>query len=58
MKNSDDYDERYIKIEFDSDDELPLNNTIKIPTMTVVVSAIFLENKYPHIFLDGCLYKI
>ena len=59
MKNSDDYDERYIKIKFDSDDELPLNNTIKIPTMTVVVSAIFLENKYyPHIFLDGCLYKI
>ena len=27
-KNSDDYDEKYIKIKFDSDDELPLNKTI------------------------------
>ena len=27
-KNSDDYDEKYIKIKFDSDDILPLNKTI------------------------------
>ena len=27
-KNSDDYDEKYIKIKFDSDYELPLNKTI------------------------------
>ena len=61
-KNSDDYDydEKYIKIKFDSDDELPLNKTIEIPTITVVVRAIFLENNkyYPHDFLDECLYKI
>ena len=49
MKNSDDYDERYIKIKFDSDDELPLNNTIKIPTMTVVVMLFFLKINI-HIF--------
>ena len=27
-KNSDDYDEKYMKINFNSDDELPLNKTI------------------------------
>ena len=61
-KNSDDYDydEKYIKIKFDLDDELPLNKTIEIPTITAVVRAIFLENnKYcPQVFLDECLYKI
>ena len=43
-KNSDDFDEKYMKIKFNSDDELPLNKTIEISTITKV-------------FLD-CLYKI
>ena len=34
-KNSDDYDEKYMKIKFSSDDELPLNKTIEIPVMFV-----------------------
>ena len=41
IKNLDDYDEKYIKIKFNSDDELPLNKTINIPTITIVVRAIF-----------------
>ena len=32
-KNSDDYDEKYMKIKFNSDDELPLNKTIDVPTI-------------------------
>ena len=40
-KNS---DEKYMKIKFSLDNELSLNKTIEIPTMTVVVRAIFLEN--------------
>ena len=58
-KNSNDYDEKYMKIKFDSDDELPLNKMVEIPTTTVVVRAIFLENNkyYPQGFLDKCLYK-
>ena len=43
-KNSNDFDEKYMKIKFNSDDELPLNKTREIPIMTVVVRAIFLEN--------------
>ena len=58
-KQSDDYDEKYIKIKFYLDDELPLNKTIEIPVMIIVVRAIFYENKYyPHIFLNECLYEI
>ena len=41
-KNSDDYDEKYMKIKFNSDNELPLNKTIEIPTMAIVVRAVFL----------------
>ena len=42
-KNSGDHDEKYIKIKINSDDELTLNKTIEIPTMTVVIRAIFFK---------------
>ena len=59
-KNSDDYDQNYTKIKFNSDDELPLNKTVEIPTMTIVVRSIFLENNkyYPYVLLDECQYKL
>ena len=59
-KNSDDYDEKYMKIKFNLDDKLPLNKTIEIPSMIVVVRTVFHENNkyYPHVFLDECLYKL
>ena len=46
-----------MKIKFN---DLPLNETIKISTITIAVRAIFLENNkyYSQIFLDECLYKI
>ena len=49
-KNSDDYDEKYMKIKFNSDDVLPINKAIEFPNMTIVVRAFFLEN--------NSLYKI
>ena len=47
-------------MKFYSDEELPLNKTIKIPNMTIVVRAVFHENNkyYPQVFLDECLYKL
>ena len=61
-KNSDDYDydEKYIKLENDSDDELPLNKTIEIPTIAMFARGIFLANTkfYSQVFLDECLHKI
>ena len=46
-----------MKIKFYEDDELPLNKTIEISSMIIVVRAIFLENnKYsPQNFLNECL---
>ena len=59
-KKSDDYDEKYMKIEFDSNDKLLLNKMIQIPVMAIVVRGIFYQNNkyYPQVFLDKCMYKI
>ena len=59
-KKSDDYDEKYMKMKFDSDDELPLNKTTEITVVVIVVRAIFYENNkyYPQDFLDECLYGL
>ena len=59
-KNSDDYDEKYRKIKFNSDDDLPLNKMIEISSMTIIVRVVFHENNkyYPQVFLDKCLYKV
>ena len=48
-----------MNIKFSSDDSLPLNKTIEIPIVTIVVTAVFHENdKYnPQFFLDECLCK-
>ena len=49
-----------MKIKFNSDDELPLNNATEIPSMIIVINAVFHENDkyYPQVFLDECLYKL
>ena len=59
-KKSDDYDDKCMKIKLDSDYKSPLNKTIEIPVMIIVVRAIFHENNkyYPQVFLDECLSKI
>ena len=59
-KNSDDYDEKYMKIEFNSDEKLPLNKAIEIPSMITVARAAIHESNqyYPQLFSDECLYKL
>ena len=46
-----------MKIKFNLDDELPLNKTIEIRSMIVVIRAVFHENDkyYPQVFLNECL---
>ena len=39
--NLDDYDEKYMKIKFHLDDELPQNKKIKIHSMIIVVRDVF-----------------
>ena len=50
---------KYLKIKFNSDDELPLNKTVEIPSMIIVTRTVFDENNkyYPQVFLDDCLYN-
>ena len=49
-----------MNIKGNSDDKLSLNKTVEIPTITIVVRTVFLENNknYPHVLSDECLYKI
>ena len=61
-KNSDYYDEKYMKIKSGLDDDLPLNKMIEIQIIAIVVNAIFSflknNNYYLQSFLNECLYKI
>ena len=59
-KNSDDYNEKCMKIKFYLDSKLPLNETIESPSMVIVFRVIFHENKkyYPQVFLNECLYEL
>ena len=54
------YAKDYIKIKFDSDDNLPLNKILKLRVLTVIIRNIFEKDSrhYPQIFLDDCLYEI
>ena len=49
-----------LKFNSDSDDQLPLNKTIQITSIIIVVRADVHENNkyYPQVFLDDCLYKL
>ena len=59
-KNSNNYDEKYVKVKFNSDDDLPLNKMIEIYNVAIVATAIFYENNkyYPQYFLDEYLYNL
>ena len=47
-----------MEIKFNSDDEFSPNKTIEIPSMIIVVRAVFHENSkyYSQVVLDECLY--
>ena len=49
-----------MKIKFNSDDNLPLNKTVKFRVLTVIIRNIFEKDDkyYPQIFLDDCLYDM
>ena len=57
--NLDKFNEKYMKIKLNSDDDLPLNKTLEFRNMIIVVRAVFHEeNKYyPKAFLHECLHN-
>ena len=60
--NSDecDYEKDYIKIKFNSDDDLPLNRKLKFHNMAITNRSVFEEDGkfYRHVFLDDTLYEL
>ena len=56
---SGEYEKDYMKIKFNSDDHLPLNEILKLHNLTIIFRSVFEEDDkyYPQVFLDGRLYK-
>ena len=54
------YEKDYMKIKFNSDDELPLNKPLKFHLMTITIRSVFEEDGklYPQVFLDDTLYEL
>ena len=50
----------FMKIKFNSDDNLPLNKTLKLHNITIIIRSVFEEDGkyYPQVFLDECLYEL
>ena len=55
-----DYEKDYLKIKFNSDDDLPLNKPLKFHSMTRTMESVFEEDGklYPQVFLDDTLYEL
>ena len=55
-----DYEKDYMKIKFNSDDDLPLNKPLKFHLMTITIRRVFEEDgkRYPQVFLDDALYEL
>ena len=49
----------YAKIGVNTDDDMPLNKQLKLPTLTITFRCIFQNGKKlcPQIYLDDCLYE-
>ena len=55
-----DYEKDYMKIKFNSDDDLPLNKQLKFHNMAITIRSVFEEDgkRYPQVFLDDTLYEL
>ena len=54
-----DYEKDYMKIAFNSVDNLPLNKPLKFHNMATTIRSVFKDDKlYPQVFLDDTLYEL
>ena len=55
-----DYEKDYMKIKFNSDDDLPLNKQLKFHNMTIAIRSVFEEDGKLclQVFLDDTLYEL
>ena len=54
------YEKDFLKIKFNSDDNLSLNKILELHNMTIVIRSIFQEDGkyYPQIFIDECFCEL
>ena len=54
------YNKDFMKIKFNTDDNLPLNKPLKLYLLTIIVRSIFEGDGkfYPQLYLDNCLYEV
>ena len=54
------YNKDFMKVKFDTDDDLPLNKTLKFRNVTIVTRSVFEEDGkfFPQVYLDECLYEL
>ena len=54
-----DYEKDYMKIKFNSDDDLPLNKPLNFHNMTITIRSVYKKDDklYPQVFLDDTLYE-
>ena len=54
------YDDNYMKIKFNTDDNILLKKIIYLPTITITIRSVTKkdDNNYLQVFLDECLYQI
>ena len=54
------YKKDFMKIKFESDDNLPLGKTFSISDIIIVAASVLEKDGkfYPQIFLDECVYKL
>ena len=55
-----DYEKDYMKIKFNSDDNLLLNKPLKFHNITITIRSVFKKDGklYPQLFLDDTLYEL
>ena len=55
-----DYEKDYMKIKFNSNDNLPLNKPLKFHVMTITIRSVFERygKLYPQVYLDDSLYEL
>ena len=58
--NDSEYDKDYIKIKFNTDDNIPLNKELYFPAITVIIRCVFEKDGkyYPQVYLDESLYQV
>ena len=54
------YDKDYMKIKFESNDNLPTDNIINMHQVTIIIRSVFAQNDkfYSQLYLDDVLYEL